>query len=86
MDNKLKCVYLEELPPFDPWEDEEQEITFYIRTINRNQVILIQNWWRKIYNNRIKNANIIKKAIREAIANPNTQLCKNRLLHEFNGM
>ena len=58
-------------------------ITYYHKNVNIN---LIQNWWRKFYKKRIKSADIIKKAIREAIANPNTQLCKNRLLHEFHNM
>ena len=48
--------------------------------------MVIQKWWKCIYQKRVDAANIIKEAVREAIANPNTQLCRNRLLREFNGM
>ena len=50
------------------------------------KVMLIQKRWRTIYQKRVDAANIIKEAVREAIANPGTQLCINRLLHEFNEM
>ena len=62
------------------------QLTFQLRIQRRNQikkVTLVQKQWKMIYQNRVKCANIIKKTAREAIANPNTQLCKNRLLHEF---
>ena len=47
---------------------------------------LVQRQWRKIYNVRVKSSNFIKYHVRRAIANPNTQLCQNRLHHEFYDM
>jgi len=49
-------------------------------------LIKIQRKWKEIYNKRIKSINLIKKHYKVAIANPYTQLCKNRLLREFNEM
>jgi hypothetical protein len=46
----------------------------------------IQKMWRPIYNKRIVAAFIIKKRMRHAIADPSTQMCRNRLLREFNEM
>jgi len=47
---------------------------------------IIQQWWRNIYNKRIVAAVIIKKHMRRAIVNPYTELCRRRLLREFNEM
>lgn len=61
----------------------------YIKTVydpKTTKVMLIQKQWRKIYNTRWVSAWIIKHHIRRAMANPNTQLCKNRLHHEFYDM
>jgi len=61
----------------------------HIKTVydpKTTKVMLIQKRWRLIYQKRVDSANIIKDAVREAIANPNTQLCKNRLFHEFHNM
>jgi len=43
----------------------------------------IQKAWRKRFTNRLIAAFIIRKHIKRAIANPSTQMCKNRLLREF---
>ena len=48
--------------------------------------MLIQKRWREIYNRRFVAAVIIKRELRKAIANPYTQLCKRRLVREFNEM
>ena len=61
----------------------------YIETVydpKTTKVMLIQKRWRNIYQKRVDSANIIKEHFKIAIANPNTQLCKNRLLHEFYDM
>jgi len=46
--------------------------------------MIIQKRWRVIYNKRFVSAVIIKRELRKAIANPYTELCKRRLLREFN--
>jgi hypothetical protein len=47
---------------------------------------LIQKHWRVIYNRRVIAASLIKKQLKWAIANPYTELCKRRLLREFEEM
>ena len=49
-------------------------------------VMIIQRKWRTIYNTRFAAAVIIRKRMKHAIANPYTQLCRNRLNREFNQM
>jgi len=64
-------------------------LEFSIKIVRRNQINklkLVQQRWRKIYNVRVNSANFIKYHARQAIANPNTQLCQNRLHHEFHDM
>ena len=46
--------------------------------------MIIQKIWKSIYNRRFVASVIIKKHVRKAISNPYTQLCKNRLIREFN--
>ena len=48
--------------------------------------MIIQKRWRRIYNTRFASAAIIKKHLKRAISNPYTQLCRKRLLREFNEM
>ena len=48
--------------------------------------MIIQRKWRTIYNTRFAAAVIIRKRMKQAIANPYTQLCRNRLKREFNQM
>ena len=43
----------------------------------------IQKAWRKRFTNRLIAAFVIRKHIKRALANPSTQMCKNRLLREF---
>ena len=45
--------------------------------------MLIQKYWRLVYNRRFVAAVIIKRRLRQAIANPYTELCKRRLMREF---
>jgi hypothetical protein len=47
---------------------------------------LIQEFYRERMEIKRASALLIQKVYREAIANPYTQLCRNRLLHEFNDM
>ena len=46
-------------------------------------LIKIQQRWKEIYNKRVKSINLIKRKYKIAIANPYTQLCRNRLIREF---
>ena len=65
------------------------KLEFQLKIQRKNQIYkltLIQKRWKSIYQNKVNCANIIKNTIRKAIANPYTQLCQNRLLHEFNNM
>ena len=48
--------------------------------------IIIQKRWRIIYNRRVVAASLIKRQLKWAIANPYTELCKRRLLREFEEM
>ena len=45
--------------------------------------MLIQKYWRLVYNRRFVAAVIIKRELRKAISNPYTELCKRRLMREF---
>ena len=45
--------------------------------------MLIQKYWRLVYNRRFVAAVIIKRELRKAISNPYTELCKRRLVREF---
>ncbi len=45
--------------------------------------MVIQRKWRTIYNTRVSSAAIIRKHMKRAIVDPNTQLCRNRLCREF---
>ena len=47
---------------------------------------LIQEFYRERFELKKSSAILIQQRYREAIANPYTQLCRNRLLHEFNEM
>ena len=66
--------------------DPEMNYEYIIHDPLTMAVLLIQARWREIYNRRFVAAVIIKKNLRRAIANPNTQLCQNRLIREFNNM
>lgn len=46
----------------------------------------IQKWWHAIYINRLISAFVIRKHVHRALANPGTQLGRDRLLREFRGM
>jgi len=68
---------------------DDDYMEFYVKTIydpKTTKIMIIQKKWREIYNTRLVSAWIIKRHIRSAIANPKTQLCKNRLYREFNNM
>ena len=69
--------------------DDDDYMEFYVKTVydpKTTKIMIIQKKWREIYNTRLVSAWIIKRHIRRAIANPKTQLCKNRLYREFNNM
>jgi hypothetical protein len=62
---------------------------FHERTIWDRQTRaarLIQEFYRERFELKKSSAILIQKVYREAIANPYTQLCRNRLLHEFEDM
>ena len=46
----------------------------------------IQKWWHAIYINRLISAFVIRKHVHRALANPGTQLGRDRLLREFRRM
>jgi hypothetical protein len=72
---------------FSSMDDEIWD--FYEKTIwdrETKAARLIQEFYRERFELKKSSAIIIQKVYREAIANPYTQLCRNRLLHEFNDM
>ena len=79
--------------PFNQFACLDPEINYkyymknHITTVHdplTTAILLVQKCWRKIYNRRFVAAVIIKRNIRRSIANPSTQLCRNRLMREFN--
>ena len=62
---------------------------YFIRTIldrETKAAKTIQRWYRNRYIDRVCSAVLIQTWYREAIANPYTQLCQNRLKREFREM
>jgi hypothetical protein len=87
----FKIPFKREIPIYNPdFSSMDDEIWDYYETTvwdrETTSARFIQQVYRKRFRIRNESAAIIQERFREAIANPYTQLCRNRLLHEFEEM
>jgi len=93
------CVYIfkipfgVDVPLYDPKfsniADDEMFFYYHYKTIwdrETSAARLIQNIYRSRFKSRVESATLIQKYYRKAISCPYIQLCKNRLMREFNEM
>ena len=71
-----------------PYQNKVEEVNFPIVVYHDKirKAIFIQREFRKHLKRRLEAATVIQRHLRKSIANPYTELCRRRLLREFNEM
>ena len=65
-------------------QDYRENVLIKIFNVQIRKLIFIQRFYKKRYHRRLSATLVLQRRLREAISCPYYQLCKKRLLREFN--